>query len=142
MRNWAQSYLPPLRQTFKALSFLVKSVWLKTSPTVGPVLGFPRIPVHGKPGKGFDYEFLQFPPGSDAEVIETDVVIVGSGCGGGVCAKNIAEDGHRVMVVEKAYHFPTEHLPMTEADAGIHLFMNGELECLSTNPRLRSPGMG
>lgn len=81
--------------------------------------------MHGKPGKGFDYSFVQFPPGTEPEVIETDVVIVGSGCGGGVCAKNLAEAGHRVIVVEKAYHYPTEHLPMTEADAAVHLFMNG-----------------
>ncbi len=128
MRNWANSYLPPLRQTFKALSFLFKQVWLKTSPTVGPIMGFPRVPVHGKPGKGIDYQFVQFPPGSDTETIETDVVIVGSGCGGGVCAKNLAEDGHRVLVVEKAYHFPPEHLPMSEADAGVHLFMNGGVD--------------
>jgi len=128
MRNWAESYLAPLRQTYKALSFLLKQVWLKTSPTIGSVLGFPRIPVHGKPGKGFDYQFVQFPPGSEPEVIETDVVIVGSCCGGGVCAKNLAEAGHRVVVVEKAYHFPSEHLPMSEADAGIHLFMNGGVD--------------
>ena len=89
------------------------------------MLGFPKAPVHGKPGKGFDYSFVQFPPGTEPEVLETDVVIIGSGCGGGVCAKNVAEAGHRVIVVEKAYHYPTQHLPMTEADAAIHLFMNG-----------------
>lgn len=81
--------------------------------------------MHGKPGKGFDYTFIQFPPGLEAEVLDTDVVIVGSGCGGGVCAKNLAEAGHRVIVVEKAYHYPAEHLPMSESDAAIHLFMNG-----------------
>lgn len=30
-----------------------------------------------------------------------------------------------MIVVEKAYHYPTQHLPMAEADAAIHLFMNG-----------------
>lgn len=133
LRGWAQSYLPLLRQTFKAFSFLFKQVWLKTSPTVGPVLGFPSVPVHGKPGQTFEYEFVQFPPGSEPEVIETDVVIVGSGCGGGVCAKNLAEAGHRVVVVEKAYHFPAEHLPMSEKDAGIHLFMNGGVDASEDN---------
>lgn len=104
------------------------SVWVKTSPTIGPVLGFPRIPVHGKPGKGFDYGFIQFPPGPEPEILETDVVIVGSGCGGGVCAKNLAEAGYRVVVVEKAYHWSTQYLPMTERDSGTHLFMNGGIE--------------
>ena len=100
-------------------------MYSKTSPTLGPVLGFPRAPVHGKPGQGYDYSFIQFPPGSTPETISTDVVIIGSGCGGGVCAKNIAEAGLEVLVVEKAYHYPPTHLPMTEATAGFHLFQNG-----------------
>lgn len=133
LQNWRKSYLPPLRQSVKALSTLVTSTWVKTSPTIGPVIGFPRAPVHGKPGKGFDYNFIQFPPGPDPEVIETDVVIVGSGCGGGVCAKNLAEAGHRVIVAEKAYHWPPEHLPMTERDASFHLFANGGVESVDDN---------
>ena len=133
LQNWLQSYIPPLRQGAKGLSLLFKSAWLKQSPTIGRILGFPRAPVHGKPGKGFDYSFTQFPPGSDAEVLETDVVIVGSGCGGSVCAKNLSEAGSRVVVVDKAYHFPPEHLPMSEADAGVHLFMNGGTEASDDN---------
>ena len=97
------------------------------------MLGFPRVPIHGKPGKGFDYSFVQFPPGPEPEVIETDVVIIGSGCGGGVCAKNLAEAGHRVLVVEKAYYFPPAHLPMTEADAGFHLYQNGGVDSSDDN---------
>ena len=121
------SYLPPLKQAIKALSGLVAATWTKTSPTIGPILGFPRAPVHGKPGKGFEYSFIQLPPGPP-ETLETDVVIVGSGCGGGVCAKNLAESGQRVIVADKAYHWPPEYLPMTEKDSGIHLFANGGIE--------------
>lgn len=125
LKSWAQSYLPLLRKAVKSLGGLFAATWTRHSPTLGPILGYPRAPLHGKPGKGFDYSFVQFQPGTKPEVLETDVVIVGSGCGGGVCAKNLAEAGHRVIVVEKAYHYPTEHLPMTEANAAIHLFMNG-----------------
>ena len=128
LQGWPNSYLSPLRQSAKSLAALVLSIWVKTSPTIGPVLGFPRTPVHGKLGKGFDYTFIQFPPGPEPEIIDTDVVIVGSGCGGGVCAKNLAEAGYRVIVVDKAYHWSPEHLPMTEKDAGIHLFANGGFE--------------
>ena len=128
LQSWSNSYLPPLRLAFKLFGILSKQVWLKTSPTFPKLIGFPRIPVHGTQGKGFDYNFIQFPPGEASEVIETDVVIIGSGCGGAVCAKNLAEAGHRVVVVERAYHFPPEHLPMTETEGAIHLFENGGAE--------------
>ena len=126
--NWSNSYLPPLRAVFKSFTFLFKQVWLKTSPTFAKMVGFPRVPVHGTQGQGFNYNFIQFPPGDETETIETDVLIIGSGCGGAVCAKNLAEAGHRVLVVEKAFHFPPEHLPMTQVEGSIHLFENGGAE--------------
>jgi choline dehydrogenase-like flavoprotein len=88
-------------------------------------MGVPRVPVGMKYGKGHDYEFIQIPQGNKPEVIETDVVIVGSGCGGAVSAKNLAEAGYRVIVVEKSYHWSPDHYPMAEADGWNHLFMNG-----------------
>ena len=133
LQRWARSYLPPLKQCAIGLEGLLISAWAKTSPTIGPVLGFPRVPVHGKPGKGFDYDFLQLPPGDEPEILETDVIIVGSGCGGAVCAKNLAEAGHRVMVLEKAYHWGPEHLPMSEKDGAIHLFANGGVDSSDDN---------
>ena len=128
LQGWAASYLPPLKQTALGLPGLFISAWARTSPSLGPILGFPRAPVHGKPGKGFDYNFLQLPPDAEPEILETDVVIVGSGCGGAVCAKNIAAAGHRVMVVEKGYHWGPEYLPMSEKDGPIHLFANGGVD--------------
>lgn len=128
LQNWSQSYLPPLRQSAKGLEALVCAIWTKTSPTIGPVIGFPRCPIHGKQGQGFEYSFIQFPPGTELEEIETDVIIIGSGCGGAVCAKNLSEAGHRVIVADKAYHWGPEYLPMKESDSGIHLFANGGVE--------------
>ncbi|KAI9675775.1 MAG: hypothetical protein M1817_001142 [Caeruleum heppii] len=128
LQAWSQSYVAPIRIVSRALELLTKSTWVRTSPTIGPVLGFPRAPVHGQPGKGFDFKFLTCPSGCGAEVFETDVVIVGSGCGAGVVAKNLAEDGHRVLTVEKAYHYGPEHMPMSELDASHHLFHGGGLQ--------------
>ncbi|KAJ5343713.1 Alcohol dehydrogenase long-chain fatty [Penicillium brevicompactum] len=124
-KGWETSRLPPLRVVYRGLSAMVKNCWVLGSPTISPVLGFPRVPVHGKPAAGFDYEFLQIPPGDKPEVIETDVVIVGSGCGGSVAAKNLAEAGHRVLVLEKSYSYPSEVFPMAQNAGFANLFENG-----------------
>lgn len=125
LQGWANARLGTLRQLHRSLTVLAKQTWIKCTPSLRRVLGVPRVPVGMKPGKGYDYEFIQMPPGEKPEIIETDVVIVGSGCGGAVSAKNLAEAGHKVLVVEKAYHFTPDHFPMTEANGWNHLFMNG-----------------
>lgn len=53
------------------------------------------------------------------------MVIVGSGCGGAVAARNLATAGHRVLVVDKGHYYPPSQLPMTEMEGGVHLFENG-----------------
>jgi hypothetical protein len=126
--RWKNSYLPSLQQVSKLLTFLGKNLWIKTSPTFYGISGFPKVPQHYKPGPHFEYSFLQFPPSSSPEVIETDVIIVGSGCGGAVTAKNLAEAGHKILVVDKSYYFPPSSLPMSETDGGIHLYENGGVE--------------
>ena len=102
-----------------------KNIWIKTSPTFYQLSGFPSVPVNYNQAPGVEWNFLQFAAATEPEVIETDVVIVGSGCGGAVCAKNLAEAGHRVLVVDKAHHFPPSVLPMTEEAGTIHLFEDG-----------------
>lgn len=89
------------------------------------MVGYTDVPRNWTQASGYEYSFIQVPPGSDVHTIETDVVIVGSGCGGSVAAKNIAEAGHRVLVVDKAYHFPPSYLPMPQVPALHHLFDNG-----------------
>ncbi|KAF2827912.1 long-chain fatty alcohol dehydrogenase [Ophiobolus disseminans] len=125
LKSWSTARLGPLRQLHRSLTVLSKQTWIKVTPSLRRVLGVPRVPTGMMPGVGHDYAFIQFPPGDKPEVIETDVIIIGSGCGGGVSAKNLAEAGHRVIVVEKGHHWTPDHFPMSEADGWNHLFMNG-----------------
>ncbi|KAI9673775.1 MAG: hypothetical protein M1829_004012 [Trizodia sp. TS-e1964] len=126
-KGWATARMSTLRNIHKVFSHLFKFIWLRTSPTLCPMIGFPRKPIHGTVGAGYKYEFLQFEAGATLEVLETDVVIVGSGCGGAVCAKNLAEAGYRVIVVEKGWHHEPSSLPMNELDGMEKLYVNGSV---------------
>lgn len=125
LKGWETSRLSPLRAVYRGLTAIVKKSWVMTSPSLGLVLGFPRIPVHGKPAAGFEFEFLHLPPGETPEIVETDVLIVGSGCGGSVAAKNLAEAGHRVLVVEKSYYYSPATFPMGPKEGFVNMFENG-----------------
>jgi hypothetical protein len=114
-----------VRLLFKSMTLLVKQTWAKSSLVLHQVLSYPRVPIHMAPAQGFEFGFLQIPPGDKPEIIETDVVIVGSGCGAAVAAKTLAAAGHKVIVVDKSYHWPAEHLPMKEQDGWVHMFHNG-----------------
>lgn len=124
-RGWETSRIPPVRAVYRGLSAIYKKTWVTVSPTICPILGFPRVPLHGIPADGVPFEFIQIPPGDNPETIETDIVIVGSGCGGSVAAKNLAEAGHRVLVVEKGYQYSSKHFPMKFDEGFVNLFESG-----------------
>ena len=121
-QGWADSRLPPVRAVYRALTAIFKKTWVTFSPALYPALGAPLVPVYGTPQDGFKFEFLQIPPGERPELIETDVLIVGSGCGGSVAAKNLAEAGRKVIVVDKAYSFSNRQFPMKPNEAFNNLF--------------------
>ena len=122
--SWRTTYLLPMNAVYKSMLVAGKNVYLKTSPTLHRITGFPTIPENYKPGKHYEYQFETFEAGEEPAVFETDVVIVGSGCGGSVCAKNLAEAGHRVLVVEKGHYFRPESYPMKEEAALEYLYEN------------------
>lgn len=63
---------------------------------------------------------------SDADeptLLEADVVIVGSGAGGGVVAKALAEAGKSVVVLEAGPFIPEPEMPRNELDAFDRLYL-------------------
>lgn len=123
IKSWTTSRFATLRGLAKSMVALAGKANSTTNPYFQKLSGYPDVPKDWKPAEGYDYVFLQVPPAAagkedDAHEITTDVVIVGSGPGGGVCAKNLAEAGHEVLVVDKGYHFHPTYLPMPQ-DTGL-----------------------
>lgn len=68
-----------------------------------------------------------------ADVIEADVVVVGSGSGGGMIASELAKAGLRVVVLEKGGYFrAAEFKKWRECEAMLHSFEKGGL-CTSSS---------
>lgn len=95
-----------------------------TSSSLFSLTGYTDSPTNWQSVEGYPYEFIQLEAASAPHVIETDVVVVGTGPGGGVSAKNLAEAGHRVLVVDKGYYFPPSQFPMNQLSGLQYLYDN------------------
>ncbi|KAG5985214.1 hypothetical protein E4U43_006098, partial [Claviceps pusilla] len=125
LQSWASSHLPSLRSLSKSLAQMAQKANSMHSRFFQEISGYSDVPSDWKNTESYPYQFVQVPPGEGVYEMSTDVVIVGSGCGGGVSAKTIAEAGHRVLVVDKGYYFPPSMLPMTQESASHYLYEGG-----------------
>ncbi|CAK7265356.1 hypothetical protein SEPCBS119000_001470 [Sporothrix epigloea] len=140
LQNWSRSWIPLLRRLARMFQALAQSHWAMTNPIFRTVTGYSDVPKEWRQGPTFSFNFLQLGQNGDQteknlEVLDTDIVIVGSGCGGAVCAKILAAAGHRVVVVEKGYHYPQSQLPMPQNEGTRLLFENGGI-LASTDPAI------
>lgn len=127
LHSWKNSSLATFRVLFKQLSLIGKHVYLRASPLFDELTGFPSAPSGWHPVGSYPFEFMHFNTSSDPIQIETDVIVVGSGCGAGVVARTIATAGHRVIVVDKGHHVQNSSLPLDHSEAFFHLFEQGGL---------------
>ncbi|KAI8945259.1 FAD/NAD(P)-binding domain-containing protein [Xylaria longipes] len=112
LQSWQQSWFflwPSLARIFITIS---KACWSQTNQLFLQLNGYKHYSDDAAPGPSAEFNFIQFPESVEPALIKTDVVIVGSGCGGAVCAKVLAEAGLQVLVVERGYHFSPDNLPM------------------------------
>lgn len=83
-------------------------------PVTGQLAAIQPLDVHGPAPVG----------AADDVALEADVVIVGSGAGGGVIAAELTRAGRSVVVVEAGPYVDEAHLPTDELDAFSRLYLN------------------
>lgn len=124
LQAWKQSWFATYPILARSMVNLAQKAFVQTDPLFKQLINYTDYPADYRPGPGFDFKFMQFEAGTEPAVVETDIVIVGSGCGGGVCAKVLSEAGHRVVVVDKGYYYAPSQFPMDQETGCTYLFEN------------------
>lgn len=66
--------------------------------------------------------------GHDALPDEEEVIVVGSGAGGGTAAAELAKQGYRVLIVEAGPHYPSSLITHEEKHMAARLFVDGGIQ--------------
>jgi len=112
LRGWATSRLPQRRKAFQALKRLT-TVTHYTTPGVARGIGYPG-PLGPPPGTPKPIRPIAIERDT---TLTCDVVIVGSGAGGGVVAAELAAAGKDVVVLEKGGYRNEADFTHLEGDA-------------------------
>ena len=122
LRGWATSRLPPRRKAFQALKRIV-TVAHYTTPGVARAIGYPGPP---GPPPAVPKPIRPLAVASDT-TLTCDVVVVGSGAGGGVVAAELAAKGKDVIVLEKGGYHNEADFTQQEGDGLARLYDAGGL---------------
>ncbi|KDO33323.1 hypothetical protein SPRG_02132 [Saprolegnia parasitica CBS 223.65] len=139
MNTLARSRLSIVRSLFLAFKALTVLPTYATAATVdgAPSPFWAPLEYPGVPAKDPEMEPAWVPRFEDIEALakeagdgnpielETDVVVVGSGAGGGVVAAELAQAGYRVLVLEKGVYYNPVDDPFTELESLRQKFENG-----------------
>jgi len=127
--RWAHSRVPLRRSAFQAFGRLLAFL---AYADPGPV-GSPN-PLHAAVGYRPEHPPVandrttvrpeRFEPGDGPLTLEADVVVVGSGAGGGVVAAELTRAGRSVVVVEAGPFVDESTMPTDELDAYRRVYLN------------------
>ncbi|BGP24828.1 hypothetical protein JCM10295v2_003748 [Rhodotorula toruloides] len=126
LQKWRVSSLPLLRQAFRGLVSLALFVAYNLYDDVLFAIGYPatgdekRFADPDRLRKHFPYTFekIEVP----YQVFDTDMLVVGSGAGGGVVASELSKKGWNVFVVEKGQYVKPEDMAGTQRDGFKRLY--------------------
>ncbi|OAD06970.1 hypothetical protein MUCCIDRAFT_138449 [Mucor lusitanicus CBS 277.49] len=148
MLKWKNSSLPSLRNLFKILSNLC--LYNAYSRTHSPLID--SIGHNAANGDAFfenhpDYSpveheripMMQTEEATRGDPLEFDVVVVGSGAGGGVAACELAKAGYSVLVIEKGKYYHQSEMVHEEETCYTNMYdggtsttsTSGSIQCLS-----------
>ncbi len=71
--------------------------------------------------------------GHDAAMPEPDIIVIGSGAGGAIAARNLAVLGHKVLIVEAGPHYPSQNITHEERRMTARLFKDGGIQTSADN---------
>lgn len=121
LRRWASHPIPLLRQAFQAFKRLAGFLAHATPGAAAwALLGYP-----GSDERPAAQPMLRVEPlRPDEAELSADVIIVGSGAGGGVAARELARRGLQVLVLERGGYFPEPELGMGELAGMEQLYLD------------------
>ena len=77
-------------------------------------------------GRIFEFSDMQH-----SQAVETDVCVIGSGCGGATVAKRLVDFGHDVVILERGGYYPTRSFDQDELNMNAKLSDNRSLKTAS-----------
>lgn len=130
LRSWRDSPIEPKQRIFRLLFNIVASTFQRLAPPIHQeAMGFPTTDerenlVEGHEVDPFRYQMKEPPKTANTELFlpNVDAVIIGSGSGAGVVAHTLANDGHKVLVLEKGRYFHSSEFEFDEVSGYQELY--------------------
>ncbi|GAA5984170.1 hypothetical protein JCM10908_006079 [Rhodotorula pacifica] len=131
LQRWKASKLELLRSIYRGIVSVALFIMYNNYEQVVLATGYPargdslRYVDQARLRKHYEYTFERI--STPFETFETDMLVVGSGAGGGVVASQLGQKGWNVFVIDKGTYVKPEDMLGVESDGFKRLYENGGL---------------